>query len=198
VGGVSTLEMRYGRALLAGAGWAGVLGGLALCTLIFLSAYLAFHGEPQRVKPRDGGVVKLPSVPDAKIPRVPLAPAVSRPRARGAGGGASGRSGGATAPAGRAPQPAGTPRTTAPVRTPVATTPPPRLNPTPAPPAAAATPAASGGGTAPAPTLGDTTRQVVGAVGTEVGSVSPPVGQVVDRTGDTLGNAVDTLLPPRR
>ena len=38
--------MRYGRTLLAGLGWAGTLGGLALCVLIFLSAYLAFddHG----------------------------------------------------------------------------------------------------------------------------------------------------------
>ena len=37
--------MRYGRALLAGLGWAGTLGGLALCVLIFLSAFLAFDDD---------------------------------------------------------------------------------------------------------------------------------------------------------
>ena len=77
--------MRYGRALLVGSGWAGTLGGLALCVLIFLSAYLAFDDDPHGVKPRKDGVVRLPSVPDAEVPRVPLARPTSR-IARGRGG----------------------------------------------------------------------------------------------------------------
>ena len=65
--------MRYGRKLLAGLGWAGTLGGLALCVLLFLSAYLAFDDDRPGVKPREDSVIRLPSVPEAEVPRVPLA-----------------------------------------------------------------------------------------------------------------------------
>jgi len=45
--------MRYGRALIAGAGSAGSLGAVALCLLVALSAYLAFDGgEPGRIDGR--------------------------------------------------------------------------------------------------------------------------------------------------
>ncbi len=162
-------EMRYGRALLAGMGWAGVLGGVALCVLIFLSAYLALDDAPRSVDPRKSKIVRLRPVPDAELPRVPL----GRPPA----GGGSPRS-----------------RANAPVTAPVQT---PRAGATaPLPAQARQRPASTaGGGGAPQPTLGDRTSEVVGAVGTEVGRVSPPAGQVIQRTGDTLGDAVDTLLP---
>ena len=189
--------MRYGRTLLAGLGWAGTLGGLALCVLIFLSAYLAFDDDRPGVKSREDSVIRLPSVPEAEVPRVPLA----RPSRRGSA--ADGGGGGAPTSA-ATPLPRSTPRTTAPVQTtpraPVgASLPPPIELATPAP--AAANPRA--GSARPAsppsrPKLGDPTRGVVGAVGTEVGQVSPPVGQVIEGTGDTLGDAVDTLTRRRR
>ena len=152
--------MRYGRTLLAGLGWAGT-SGLALCVLIFLSAFLAFDDDRHGVKPRKDGVVRLPSVPDAEVPRVSLA----RPPARIArdDGGGGGGSGGGGAPAS--------------TTTPGAPSP---LPPQPSP-----------------PTLGDTTRDVVGAVGTQVGQISPPAGQAIEDTGDTLGDAIDTLTPRR-
>ncbi len=184
--------MRYGRTLLAGLGWAGTLGGLALCVLIFLSAYIAFDAGGPGVKPRKDGVVRLPSVPDAAVPRVSLAKAPARlARARGGGG---------RAPAGTgAPRPRTTPGAGAPVQTtpqapagggppsqpPGATPAPAASNPPPVPPAHAP------------PTLGDTTRGVAGAVGTGVGQVSPPAGQVIHDAGDTLGDAVDALTPRR-
>jgi hypothetical protein len=190
--------MRYGRALLAGLGWAGVLGGVALCVLIFLSAYLAFDDDPSGVDPRKSKIVRLPAVREADVPRVPLA----RPPGRLAGGGTRSVSG-ARAVARRAPGGGGAPRSgtnppaTAPVRTPPAGSPPPVS--TSPPPVQSrprpASPAAGGAGGAPQPTLGDATSGVVGAVGTEVGRVSPPAGEVIRRTGDTLGDAVDTLVP---
>jgi hypothetical protein len=73
--------MRYGRALLAGLGWVGTLGGLALCVLIFLSAYLAFDDRGAGVASRRDEIIRLPSVPEAEVPRVPL----GRPPARIAG-----------------------------------------------------------------------------------------------------------------
>jgi hypothetical protein len=192
--------MRYGRTLLAGLGWAGTLGGLALCVLLFLSAYLAFD-DPPAVKPREDSVIRLPSVPEAEAPRVPLArPSRRAPTGDGGGGGA-----GAPARA-TTPRPRATPRATAPVQTtpqaPLGGDPPPPPTEvaTPA-PAAVNPPAGSAAPLSPPPappTLGDTTRGVVGAVGTGVGRVSPPAGQVIEDTGDTLGDAVDTLTAPRR
>jgi hypothetical protein len=182
--------MRYGRTLLAGLGWVGILGGLALCVLILLSAYLALDDDRPGQKERRDGVVRLPSVPDAEVPRVPLA----RP-SRGAAaddGGGSGGGGGAPANA-ATPRPGTTPRATAPLEmTPQApaggSSPPPVATPSPA-----ATRAPGSDSPLPpppsAPTLGDTSRADVGE---EVGPVSPPPGQ---NTGDTLGDAVDTLIP---
>ena len=71
--------MRYGRALLAGLGWVGTLGGLALCVLILLSASVAFDDHGDRAGPRDGEVIRLPS--DSELPRVSLgrAPAGASP-----------------------------------------------------------------------------------------------------------------------
>jgi hypothetical protein len=65
--------MRLGRVLLAGMGWAAPLGGIALCVLVFLSAYVAFQGDRHGVGSRDDAVVELPSVPEAEVPAVPLA-----------------------------------------------------------------------------------------------------------------------------
>jgi len=189
--------MRYGRALLAGLGWAGTLGGLALCVLIFLSAYLAFD-DRHGVEPREDGVLRLPSVPDAEVPPVPLA----RPPSRIARDEEGGRGGGAPANA-PAPRPGArtTPRPTAPVETtpqaPLEASPPAAATPAPLAPAAPDPPPGSASPLPPPPTLGDTTREVVGAVGTGVGRISPPAGQVIEDTGDTLGDAVDALTPRR-
>jgi len=49
--------MRLARELLTGMGWAGTLGVVALCTLMFLFTYVAFDGAQN-----DGDVAKLPSV----------------------------------------------------------------------------------------------------------------------------------------
>ena len=190
--------MRYGRTLLAGLGWAGTLGGLALCVLIFLSAYLAFDDHGAGVEPRKDEIIRLPSVPDAEVPRVPL----GRPPARIDGDGDGGGGGGEGAPAGGGGGGGGAPalRPAPPSTTPVATPPaptgegPPPVAATPSP--AATSPPPGSGRPQPPPTLGDTTREVVGAVGTEVGRISPPVGQVVEEAGDTLGDTVDGLTPP--
>ncbi len=40
--------MRIGRELLTGMGWAGTLGVVALCTLMFLFTYVAFDGAQKR------------------------------------------------------------------------------------------------------------------------------------------------------
>jgi hypothetical protein len=71
--------MHFGRTLLAGLGWAGPLGAMALCVLVFQCAYLAFDEDRPGVQLRTEGAVRLPSVPDADIPRVRLA----RPPSRG-------------------------------------------------------------------------------------------------------------------
>ena len=113
----------------------------------------------------------------------------------GGGGGADAPAGGGGGGGGTpAPRPA--PPSTTPVATPLAPTPesPPPVAATPAP--AATSPPPGSGRPQPPPTLGDTTREVVGAVGTEVGRISPPVGQVVEDAGDTLGDTVDALNPP--
>ena len=89
--------MCYGRTLLAGLGWAGTLGGLALCVLIFLSAYVAFDDRSAAVEPRRDEVIRLPSVPEADVSRVPL----GRPHAPADGGGAAGT----LAPRGTLPSP---------------------------------------------------------------------------------------------
>ena len=194
--------MRYGRALLVGSGWAGTLGGLALCVLIFLSAYLAFDDDTDGVKPRKDGVLRLPSVPDAEVPRVPLARPPSRIARDDDGGGGGGGGAPARAPTSR-PGGTTTPRTAAPVETttpqaPAEASPPAAATPSPlSPPAATNPPPGSAIPLPPPPTLGDTTRDVVGAVGTGVGQISPPAGQVIGDTGDTLGDAIDALTPRR-
>ena len=40
--------MRLGRGLLTGMGWAGTIGGIALCVLMFLFTYVAFTGAANR------------------------------------------------------------------------------------------------------------------------------------------------------
>ena len=65
------LDMRIGRELLTGMGWAGMLGVVALCTLMFLFTYVAFDGD-RHERPRDDGAVELPSVPEAEGRAVPL------------------------------------------------------------------------------------------------------------------------------
>jgi hypothetical protein len=199
--------MRTGRALLAGLGWAGVLGGVALCVLIFLSAYLAFDGDRPDVRGRAPDVVRLPSVPAAKVPRV----ALGRPPRQPAGGGGRRRSGSRTGGGAARRAVPGTrtaPRAFLPGGTP--------QSPSGAAPRAPTAPApAAGGGTAPASggggngggggsrpgtqTLGDTTREVVQVIGTGVGEVSPPAEQVVNHVGAKVGDAVDGLpVAPRR
>ena len=61
------VEMRHGNSLWAGLGWTATLGGLALCVLIFLSAYLAFDDHRHGATPRKEGVVRLLFVPDAEV-----------------------------------------------------------------------------------------------------------------------------------
>jgi len=71
--------MCCGRTLVAGLGWAGTLGGLALCVLILLSGYLTFDHHRAGGEPRGGAIVRLHSVPEAEVPRVRL----GRPRQAG-------------------------------------------------------------------------------------------------------------------
>ena len=80
--------MRYGRTLVAGLGWAGPLGGLALCVLIFLSGSLAFDHHGAGGKPREGEIILLHAVPEAEVQRVRL----GRPRQAGASPSAAGTS----------------------------------------------------------------------------------------------------------
>jgi hypothetical protein len=193
--------MRFGRTLLAGLGWAGTLGCVALCVLIFLSAYLAFDESRPGVEPRKDKVVRLPAVPDAKVPRVSLATPPRRLAAGRSGrrqGGAAGRGGARRLPAApRAPTLGGAPPAPGGGTSPRA-----NMSPRPAPaqpgPSAASGGGGGGGGTPPAPqrTLGDTTRDVVHVVGDGVGQVSPPAGQVVNQAGDTVGDTVDSVVPP--
>ena len=73
---VSTHDMRLGRELLIGMGWAGTLGVVALCTLMFLFTYVAFDGAQ-----KDGDVAKLPSVHEgqAALGRATPVRALQRP-----------------------------------------------------------------------------------------------------------------------
>ena len=193
--------MRYGRALLAGMGWAATLGGIALCVLVFLSAYVAFQGDRKGVGSRDDGVVELPSVPEAEVPAVPLARPPDPVAGAGTGGAASRRESPRRRPA--------TPRGTAP--TPTAPgpgagdgDPPGSGGPPPAP--ARPVPSGPGGGAGGAsavppppsagpPSLGDTAREVTTVVGTQVGRVAPQAGEVIVETGDTAGDAIDAIVP---
>jgi hypothetical protein len=94
--------MRSGRTLMAGLGWAATLGGLALCVLIFLAAYLAFDDHGAGMKLGKDEII-LPSVREADVPRVPL----GRP-ARGSGGGDDdGAAPTPRAPGGGSPPPVG-------------------------------------------------------------------------------------------
>jgi len=201
---VLTADMRYGRALLAGLGWAGALGGLALCVLLFLSAYLAFDGHGGDLRSRDPDVVRLPSVPDSAAPGVPLARRPARPaRARAARGRAAARRRGGrrTRAPGAAPGTRTAPRAITPGGTPQAPSAGGGAPPAAAPPSRPPSSGGSGGGSGsappppPPPSLGDATREVVTVVGTQVGRVSPPAGEVVIRAGDTVGDAVDRLDP---
>ena len=65
--------MRLGRSLLTGTGWAGTIGGLALCVLVFLALYVAAAGRPD-----DGRVVKLPSRSRGLVSRSTLQDAALR------------------------------------------------------------------------------------------------------------------------
>ena len=194
--------MRFGRALLAGMGWAAMLGGLALCVLVFLSAYVAFQGDRHGVGSRDDGAVELPSVPEAEVPAVPLGRPPALAPAAPAGAAAPGRGTPRRRPA--------TPRRSAPTPTAPAPgtggDPPGSGSPSPAP--AQPVPSGSGGGDggtsaippppppAAPPTLGDSASEVTTVVGTEVGRVAPDVGEVIVETGDTAGDAIDAIVPP--
>jgi len=198
--------MKFGRALLTGMGWAATLGGIALCVLVFLSAYVAFDGDRHGVGPRDDGVVKLPSVPEAVVPDIPLARPPGLAASESEGGAATGPTG--------PPRRSATRRETAPAPTapgPGAGVgdPPGRGTPSPAParPAPSGPGGGAGGASAtpvptppppPSPTssLGDAARGITGAVGTEVGRVSPEAGQLIVETGDTAGDVVDAVAPP--
>jgi hypothetical protein len=56
------MNMRLGRGLVTGMGWAGTIGGIALCVLVFLALYVATAG------PRHAGsVIELPSVREGRV-----------------------------------------------------------------------------------------------------------------------------------
>ena len=107
--------MRYGRALLAGMGWAAPLGAAALCALVLLAVSVALRVEGGDAGSRGDRVLRLPSPREAPAvllaqPRrrgagqtPPPAPAVPRPGA-GAGGPPDG---GAPPPASARPTPSG-------------------------------------------------------------------------------------------
>ena len=54
--------MSIGRSLLSGTGWAGTIGMVALCVLVFLFALVAMSRAP-----RGDRVVKLPSVREGQV-----------------------------------------------------------------------------------------------------------------------------------
>ena len=54
-------DMRLGRGLLTGTGWAGTIGGIALCVLMFLFTYVAVSGAPKTDR-----VSNLPSVREGR------------------------------------------------------------------------------------------------------------------------------------
>ena len=58
---VSSPDMRIGRELLTGMGWAGTLGAVALCTLMFLFTYVAFEAPR-----KSDHVTKLSSPPEGR------------------------------------------------------------------------------------------------------------------------------------
>jgi hypothetical protein len=89
--------MRLGRGLLTGMGWAGTIGGIALCVLMFLFTYVVFEGPR-----KDDRVATLPSVHEGPAPAVQLA----RPEGRVATGRATPRRG-AAKPRAAAPLPPG-------------------------------------------------------------------------------------------
>jgi hypothetical protein len=83
--------MGLGRGLLAGMGWAGTIGGIALCVLVLLFALVAFSGQ------RRDDVPKLPSVREGRVALPPPgrgapSPAPARPTPSGSGGGGGGLS----------------------------------------------------------------------------------------------------------
>ena len=89
-GAFPPVDMRLGRSLLTGTGWAGLIGGLALCVLVFLALYVAAAGRPD-----DGRVVKLPSVREGRVALHPPgrgapSPAPARPTPSGSRGGGDG------------------------------------------------------------------------------------------------------------
>jgi hypothetical protein len=191
--------MRIGRTLLAGLGWAGVLGGVALCVLIFLSVYLALDDDPSGVSDHPDHVVKLSQVPLARVPAVPLARprrALAETRRRAAGAAAA-----RERAAARRRAAAGGRRITIGVVAPGPGggigTPPAGGDSSPAP--APLTPSGAGGGGGgepPQSSPGDTPRSVTRVMGTEVGEVSPPVGKLIVEGGDTAAGALDSSGPP--
>jgi hypothetical protein len=85
------MNMSLGRGLVTGMGWAGTIGGIALCVLVFLALYVA-----TATRPHDDGVVKLPSLREGRVALHPPgrgapSPAPARPTPSGSGGGGDGR-----------------------------------------------------------------------------------------------------------
>ena len=75
-------DMSIGRSLLSGTGWAGTIGVVALCVLVFLFALVAMSGDP-----RGDRVVTLPSVREGRVALHPPgrgapSPALARPTPR--------------------------------------------------------------------------------------------------------------------
>jgi hypothetical protein len=90
-GAFPPLDMGLRRSLLSGTGWAGTIGALALCVLVFLALYVAAAGRPD-----SGRVVELPSVREGRVALHPPgrgapSPAPARPTPSGSGGGGDGR-----------------------------------------------------------------------------------------------------------
>jgi hypothetical protein len=195
--------MSYRRALLTGTGWAGTLGAVAVCVLVFLSAFLAFESRDGDIGPRPDDAVWLPEIPDERLPTVPLAepPGSSGGVGGAGGGGAGGRgSGGGAAPGGRGEVKGSGPEARSPQ--PGAGRPGPGGGGTPQPGGGGGTPPASGGGgggSQPPPsgggrnTLGETTRRVARDAGAAAGHISPAGGQLVSATGESAADAIERL-----
>jgi hypothetical protein len=102
--------MRYGRALLAGMGWAAPLGAAALCVLVLLAASVAIRADGADAGSRGDRILRLPALREAPAvllthPRKTPPPAPAAPRPGAEAGGPP--DGGAPPPASARPTPSG-------------------------------------------------------------------------------------------